>query len=162
MTTTPWIEQRLSPHVRWMNRYDMPEVVRIERESLAQAWTEADFLSCLRNRNCIGMVAESAGKVVGFMIYELHEYRLDLLNFAVAPEARRTGVGSRMLGKMFRKLSSYRRTRITVAVRESNLAAQLFFRANEFRCINVRRGYFEDTGEDGYVMLFKLDSEVPS
>lgn len=159
MTTAPWIKQRLSPHVRWMNRHDLAEIIRIERESFAQAWTEADFLSCLRNRNCITYVAESAGKVVGFMIYELHPEKLHVLNFAVAPEARRTGIGTRMLGRLIRKLSSHRRTRITVAVRESNLGAQLFFRMRDFRAVSVRRGYFEDTGEDAYVMMFKLNQE---
>jgi [ribosomal protein S18]-alanine N-acetyltransferase len=155
--TAPWIKQRLSPHVRWMNRHDMPQVYQIERESFAQAWTEADFIRCLRDRKCY--VAESAGKILGFMIYQLQECRLDLLNFAVAPESRRTGIGTRMLGRLIRKLSSHRRTRITVAVRESNLGAQLFFRMRDFRAVNVRRGHFEDTGEDAYLMLFKLDQE---
>ena len=44
--------------IRWMIRRDMPEVLDIERLSFEFAWTEEDFLCCLRQRNCIGMVAE--------------------------------------------------------------------------------------------------------
>ncbi len=43
--------------IRWMIRRDMAEVLRIERESFEYHWTEEDFLCCLRQRNCIGMVA---------------------------------------------------------------------------------------------------------
>src|SRR5439155_698350 len=82
---------------------------------------------CLRQRNCIGMVAEQGEKVVGFMIYELHKAKLHILNFAVHPGCRRLGVGAQMVQKLISKLSSHRRTRITLEVRETNLGALLYF-----------------------------------
>src|SRR5262245_54857976 len=83
-------------HIRWMIRRDMPDVMVTERASFEYAWTEDDFLRCLRQRNCIGMVAERGDSVIGFMIYELHRTRLHLLNFAVHPAVRRTGIGAMM------------------------------------------------------------------
>ena len=80
-------------HIRWMIRRDMPDVLKTELASFEYSWTEEDFLRCLRQRNCIGMVAEQDEKVIGFMIYELHKNRLHVLNFAVAPNARRMGIG---------------------------------------------------------------------
>jgi len=74
-------------HIRWMIRKDMPEVLEIENSSFEFPWSEDDFIRCLRQRNCIGMVAEHGERVVGFMIYELHKTRLHVLNFAVAPTA---------------------------------------------------------------------------
>ena len=41
----------------------MPEVLKIEHESFEFNWTEEDFLACLRQRNCIGMVAEHENHV---------------------------------------------------------------------------------------------------
>ena len=81
-------------HIRWMIRRDMPEVMRTERASFEYSWTEDDFLRCLRQRNCIGMVAEHGDIISGFMIYELHKTRLHVLNFAVHPSARRNGIGA--------------------------------------------------------------------
>ena len=128
-------------HIRWMIRRDMPEVLQAEQLSFEYAWTEEDFLRCLRQRNCIGMVAEHGEKVVGFMIYELHKNKLHILNFAVHPSWRRSLVGGQMVSKLISKLSSHRRTRITLEVRETNLVAQLFFRKQEFRAVRVlRRG----------------------
>ena len=147
-------------HIRWMIRRDMPEVLQTEQESFEYAWTEEDFLRCLRQRNCIGMVAEQGEKVVGFMIYELHKAKLHILNFAVYPSCRRSRVGTQMVAKLISKLSSHRRTRITLEVRETNLGAQLFFRQQGFRAVRVLRGYYEDSGEDAFLMQYRLADDT--
>ncbi len=123
-------------NIRWMIRRDMPSVMSIEQQSFEFPWSEEEFIRCLRQRNCIGMVAERDDKVVGFMIYELHKNRLHLLNFAVGAEARRAGVGSAMIEKLVSKLTADRRNRIMLEVRETNLDAQIFFRQRGFRAIS--------------------------
>ena len=142
-------------HIRWMIRRDMPEVLDIEHEGFEFPWLEEDFVRCLRQRNCIGMVAEVDDKVVGFMIYELHKTRLHILNFAVAAAYRRRGIGEQMSAKLAGKLSLQRRSRITLEVRETNLAAQLFFREQGFRAVSVLKDFYEDTTEDAYLMQYR-------
>jgi ribosomal-protein-alanine N-acetyltransferase len=151
--------QQTRVHIRWMIRRDMPEVINIERESFEFPWYEEDFIRCLRQRNCIGMVAEHGERVVGFMIYELHKTRLHILNFAVAKNMRMRGVGKQMADKLASKLSSQRRTRITLEVRETNLPAQLFFKKVGFKATTVLRSYYEDSPEDAYVMQFQCAPE---
>jgi ribosomal-protein-alanine N-acetyltransferase len=155
--------QQVRVHIRWMIRRDMAEVLDIERGSFEFPWFEEDFIRCLRQRNCIGMVAEHGERVVGFMIYELHKTRLHILNFAVADQFRRRGVGRQMIEKLLGKLSSQRRVRITLEVRETNLAAQLFFKAAGFRAVTVLRAYYEDSPEDAYLMQFRYSpDEAPA
>lgn len=149
-------------HIRWMIRRDMPEVLAIESHSFEFPWSEEDFIRCLRQRNCIGMVAEFEEQVVGFMIYELNRNLLHVLNFAVRPDFRRRGVGSQMVDKLISKLSQQRRTRIALEVRETNLAAQLFFRRAGFKAVSVLRDYYDDTTESAYVMNFCLDGSDSS
>src|SRR5437867_2420708 len=84
MSTGRTEKEQVRVHIRWMIRRDMPEVLHAEQQSFEFAWTEEDFLRCLRQRNCIGMVAEQSEKVVGFMIYELQKAKLHILNFAVS------------------------------------------------------------------------------
>ena len=144
----------LRVHIRWMIRRDMAEVLDIERESFEFPWYEEDFIRCLRQRNCIGMVAEHGERVVGFMIYELHKSRLHILNFAVAHPFRQRDVGRQMAEKLISKLSSQRRTQITLEVRETNLPAQMFFKQLGFRATSVLRSYYEDSPEDAYLMQF--------
>ena len=152
-------KQEVRVHIRWMIRRDMPEVLATEVESFEFPWLEDDFIRCLRQRNCIGMVAEHEDRVVGFMIYELHKSRIHVLNFAVAEPYRRCGVGSQMIAKLIAKLSTQRRSRIILEVRETNLDAQLFFRENGFRAVSVLRSYYADTPEDAYMMQFRYRAE---
>lgn len=147
----------LKVQIRWLIRRDMPEVLDIEQGSFEFPWTEEHFLEFLRQRNCIGMVAESNQRIVGFMIYELHKSRLRILNFAVAPDMRRRGVGSQMVQRLVDKLAQQRREEIELEVRETNLPAQLFFRRHHFRAIEVLRGHYDDSTEDAYRMQYRLD-----
>ena len=105
------------------------------------------------------MVAEHGERVVGFMIYELHKTRLHILNFAVASDVRRRGVGQQMIDKLIGKLSSQRRTRITLEVRETNLAAQVFFRSSGFKATSVLHEFYDDSPEDAYLMQFCCQPE---
>jgi [ribosomal protein S18]-alanine N-acetyltransferase len=141
-------------HIRWMIRRDMEQVLGIEQGSFEFPWSEEDFVRCLRQRNCIGMVADRGERVVGFMIYELHKTRLHILNFAVDRAFRRQQVGRQMIEKLVSKLSSQRRTRVSLEVRETNLPAQLFFREAGFRATSVLRNFYEDSPEDAYLMQY--------
>ena len=151
-------KEQLRVHIRWMIRRDMPEVLQTEQDSFEYSWTEEDFLRCLRQRNCIGMVAEQGEKVVGFMIYELHKAKLHILNFAVSDQFRRRGVGTQMAKKLITKLSHDRRSRIMLEIRETNLPAQLFFRTLGFRAVSVLRQFYEDTPEDAYLMQYRYNA----
>ncbi len=150
-------EEDLTVQIRWLIRRDMPEVLDIERDSFEYPWTEEDFLCCLRQRNCIGMVAERGHRIVGFMIYELHKSKLNILNFAVGPVIRRQGVGTQMIDKLIDKLSQQRRKEILLEIRETNLAAQLFFKSQQFRAVRVLRNHYEDRSEDAYLMRYQLE-----
>ena len=146
--------------IRWLIRRDMDEVLAIERASFEFPWTEEEFLCCLRQRNCIGTVAELDHEIIGFMIYELHQSMLRILNFSVAPQHRRQGIGRQMVQRLIDKLSQQRRREIVLEVRETNLAAQLFFSGCRFRALSVMRNHYDDTLEDAYYMRYSLSDSA--
>lgn len=140
-------------NIRWMIRKYIPEILGIEGGSFENPWSEDDFTRCLRQRNCIGMIAEHDKLVVGFMVYELHKDQLHVLNLATNPHYRRMGVGTAMVDKLIGKLSQEGRNRIMLEVRETNLVAQQFFRASGLRATSILRDYYDDV-EDAYVMKY--------
>ncbi len=155
-------KQRTGFHIRWMIRRDMEEVLANEQASFDDAWTEADFLRALRQRNVIGMVpvVEPTGEpVVGHMIYALEKTHLEVLNFAVGPAYRRRGAGRAMVDKLKSKLSSHRHGFMSIDCRESNLGALLFFKSQGFIGAQVLRGQYDDTGEDAIRMIYRLGGE---
>lgn len=156
-------EQReaIEIQIRWLIRRDNTDVLAIESECFSEfAWSEEDLICCLRQRNCIGMVATHECAVVGYMIYEVHELSLNILNFAVSPTCKRRGIGTSMIDKLVDKLSQKRRRFIDALIRETNLDAQLFFKKNDFFFTReIDRNTYEDTEEDAYHLRYTIDSE---
>lgn len=153
-------------HIRWMIRRDMPRVLQIEEQSFPadDRWSENDFLTSLRVRNVIGMVAENClpkygadhEQVVAFMIYELHKNRLHLLNLAVDPLYRRMDVGSSLINKLIGKLSFERRSTIVTEIGEVNLGAHLFFARCGFRAVAVLRDFYPKSDGDAYLFRYRV------
>jgi ribosomal-protein-alanine N-acetyltransferase len=139
--------------VRWMVRSDLDPVLSIEQLSFGFPMDRQDFLTFLRQRNCIGMVAEADGSIHGYMLYEMHPNHLLLASIAVHPECRLLGVGSAMINKLIAKLGKTR-NRIVAEVRETNVPAQLFLRQSKFRAVKIRRNAYEETSEDAYLFKF--------
>lgn len=150
-------------HIRWMISRDWSEVMTIESSRYLVPWTEDDLRQRLRQRNVIGMVVEhQSGSVAGYMVYGLQSGFIELLNLAVHPDHDRQGFGTAMIDKLMSKLTNGKRNSIRLLVRESNLAAQLFFRSVGFAAVSIERDHYEDTHEDAYVMVRGLTQNASS
>lgn len=124
-------------HIRWMIRRDMAEVLAIENAAFEEPWSEDQFITCLRQRNVIGMVCEFKQKIVGHMLYELHRNRLHLVRLVVSPLWRLQGIGEQMVDKLIGNLDHGKRTRLIVDVPEVALDAQLFLKTCGFRATDI-------------------------
>ena len=151
-------ENEIKVQIRWMVYSDIPNVHAIERECFEYAWSEDDFMQCYWQRNCTGMVAEYSGKVIGYMFFEKTKSRIHLLNVATCPKYRHLGVGTQMVARLIGKLCNHRR-RIILEVRETNLAAQLFFRSLGFKATDILKEFYEEMPEDAYQMVYRFKQE---
>lgn len=119
-------------HIRWICQSDIDEVLYIERGTL-DPWKEDDVRGQLRQRNCIGVVAESSdGPIDGWMCYELHPNHIKLIRIAVCTRDRRCGIGTRLIERLKDNLEQQRRNRIEVIVDGRSVTAQLFFQSCGF------------------------------
>lgn len=149
-------ETKTKLQIRWMIRRELPRILTIDAESYLQPWDQEDFLNCLRERNCIGMVAATeTGVIAGYMIYEIHKTKLEMVRFAVHPEMRRQGIGRAMLAKLAMKLSQ-QRTQLLVSCHERNLTAQKFMRACGMQAVAVNREAYLD-GDSEYVFVLSVE-----
>ena len=83
-------------NIRWSVQRDMEEMLEIEKESFGRfSWSRDDFMSVMRARNTIGLIAEIEEKVVGYIVYELSKTRLAILNLAVDKLYRHKSIGYR-------------------------------------------------------------------
>lgn len=141
--------------VSFMIRRNMPDVLEIEHACFESPWTEREFINTLRQRKCVGQVAEVNGEVQGFIIYELHKDHYSILNLAVHPRRWREGIAGAMVQHLKTKVHRQpARNYIDTNVSEAKVDAHLFFKANHFRCNHIHKEYFDD-GQDAYHFVWK-------
>lgn len=148
-------QKLLKINLRWMTREAMPRILELERGAGGFSWSPEDFQAVILRKTCLGMVAEYGGGIIGFLLYEILPDGLFVHRLAVAPEYRRQGVASQMMARVCCQLNDHHQRLIRVDVRESNVAAQLFFQSLGFRAQVIFKSHFDDTGEDAYRMHYR-------
>ena len=144
-----------SAYVRWATQRDMPAVMEIENHSFENPWIIEQFQRHLRRPPGIMLVAEKADRVVGYVLYEINQFGVDIVNIAVHQDYRRQGVATEMIMHLKRKLEPGRRTHILLDVHEAALDAQLFFKAMGFLAVFVIPKFYEDQA-DAYMFEFGI------
>ena len=151
--------------IRWMRRADIDDVVSIEEAcDFDYPWSRQEFVTCLRRRGCINVVAERNKETVGYLVYavtedlDTEEKRLDVLNFAVAPKKQRRSIGTQMADKLKEKMHQNHAASIEFLIHAENLGAQLFLKSQGFRAVELVSDYTDETmevEEEVYVMQYR-------
>jgi ribosomal protein S18 acetylase RimI-like enzyme len=152
--------------------HDLPRLVDIERKTASDPWTVKDYRRHLSRHNCIGLVAEAGGQVLGLAVYELHTTHLKVVKLAVDPDFQGQGIGSRLVATLAGKLSytAYpQRDQLVITVDERHLSAQQFLRSVGFRASEVLRDHITVMDENhhtsrhaAFVMRWRRDEERPA
>jgi ribosomal-protein-alanine N-acetyltransferase len=109
----------------------------------ASQWSARDYLAY----DC--RAAVEAGAVIGFAVARhVGGSEWEILNLAVAPPARRHGVGRRLL----QDLLSRGEGDFFLEVRESNFAARRLYEQAGFRMVTQRLQYYSNPVETAIVM----------
>ena len=132
--------------IRPGNASDLAPVARLQDASPEAArWDPADYLAHHF------YVATAGNSVIGFVVFrDIAAGERELLNLAVAPEARRQGVGKALLAPLLEGFSGD----VFLEVRKSNFAAQKFYNALNFQQLSVRTNYYQDPPESAIVMKY--------
>lgn len=154
MSTPASTDPRTGPSwlaVRSLSYQDLPNVIAIERRSFPTPWSLAMFVLELSKPSGICLAAARDRRLVGYLICARYETVWHLMNVAVAPEWRRQGAASALLGTLYRRIDD-ERARVTLEVRCSNRAAIDLYEREGFRVAGFRKRYYQDNGEDALVM----------
>lgn len=138
---------------RRMREADLPRVMEIEQAAFAQPWTEDLVRRELAHEFSTVLLATDGpeGPVAGFAIAWLVHDELHVLNVAVAPEARRRGVGRAVLEEIEGRGWAQGARVAMLEVRRGNAPAIALYRSHGYREVGLRPRYYPD-GEDALVM----------
>jgi ribosomal-protein-alanine N-acetyltransferase len=125
-----------------MQDKDILAVVEIERLSFKFPKPESVF----REDEHKYLVAKDGEKIVGYIGIEKVLDETHIINMAVHPDYRGTGIGKRLMQHVLNDEDVF-----FLEVRISNEGAKKVYEKYGFKVIDLRKGYYAD-GEDAYVM----------
>jgi ribosomal-protein-alanine N-acetyltransferase len=133
---------------------DLDEILAIELASFTSPWTREMYLAELDN---VGVsfcytARDDSGKILGFCSFWRVMDELHINNLAVAPEHRRRGVATALLGFVLNEAHKLGVHRATLEVRRSNDAARHLYERFGFAAAGVRRAYYSNPVEDAIVL----------
>jgi len=137
---------------------DLEEVVEIESQSFPEPWSLAMFYhELVLPYSHFYVMRENSqekrkGKMVAYGGFWMVKDEAHITNFAVHPDYRSRGIGTKFLGILLEKAKNLRAKMATLEVRASNMIGQRLYEKWGFRKVRVRKGYYAYTGEDAIVM----------
>jgi len=143
--------------VRLLTPADVEAVVAIQGAcpEIAQ-WTAWDYDRVARGEMA-GWVAEEEAKVAGFLVARRVAADLEILNFAVRPDVRRSGLGAALLGAALDWGKSLHAEKAMLEVRASNVAALRFYERFSFQVAGRRPRYYTAPIEDALLLTARVN-----
>jgi [ribosomal protein S18]-alanine N-acetyltransferase len=145
-----------------MHRRDLKAVLEIEKRVFPEPWSSTIFGSELALRHGRSYrVARLGRRIVGYRGVMLSGEEAHVTTIAVAPEYHRRGIASQLLLDAVSTSVEAGAQQLSLEVAFSNTGAQALYRRFGFAPVGVRKGYYQMTGEDAYVM-FVYDIATPA
>ncbi len=137
---------------------DAPRLAELERQCFGDPWAESSFREALESPWTFGLVVDHVELPIGYLVGRDVAGSGEILNLAVSPEHRRTGLARALLAEGLKLLRSRGAEEVFLEVRSSNAAAIELYRAAGFRPVGVRADYYRNPREDALVLRLGLGS----
>jgi ribosomal-protein-alanine N-acetyltransferase len=147
----------LSATVRPAGEGDLEAIHAIESASFGDPWSLDAFRDLVDHpRAKMEVAIDAEGGVLGYAIAWYVADESEIANIAVAPNARRRGVGAMLLDRILRAAAEFGAQSVFLEVRESNEEARKLYGARGFEIAGRRVKYYRKPDEDALIMRRKL------
>lgn len=132
---------------------DIPEIALIEEKYIPNGWSEKAFSDWTNNQNTVIFKAVLDGVIIGFANGSWVLDEAELLNIAVAEQARRKCVATMLLEALENYFMEKNAEKIFLEVREKNLSAINFYEKHGFVKNGLRKKYYSNPVDNGVLMM---------
>jgi [ribosomal protein S18]-alanine N-acetyltransferase len=141
-------------NVRPARDSDLPRIVEIEKASFADPWGLPDFRAVLASDPAIFLVAVDAKsqQISGYVIAITVLDESEILNIAVDPEFRGSGLGASLLDAALAEVAEKGAVATFLEVRESNTVARKLYSSRQFEMLSLRKKYYKSPVEDALIL----------
>ena len=133
------------------------QIEEIEKLCFSLPWTLEQLGSQLKDSQHEFIAAlDPEGRVLGYvgMVYVLVEGYIS--NVAVAPAARRRGIGRALISELMERAAALKLAFVTLEVRCGNAAAIALYEKQGFVPVGRRKNYYDFPREDAILMTYFL------
>ena len=139
--------------IRQADETDIDAIARLEEICFATPWSRESIRQELtENKLAFYVIAELDGEIVGYAGMWLVIDEGHITNVAVLPVHRGKHIASAIIAVMIEFTEGQGIKRFTLEVRSSNEAAKGLYRKFNFKEEGLRKGYYQDNGEDAVIM----------
>jgi ribosomal-protein-alanine N-acetyltransferase len=142
--------------IRQARSGDLAAMLEIERAAFPDPWSEASLAEELSS-DLPPLVVEQGGVVRGYLCLLSGPGERHLTNIAVHHDARRRGLGKRLLEAAIHSAREDGCRHLFLEVRPSNAPARQLYSGLGFVELYRRRGYYIKPSEDGLVLVLALE-----
>jgi ribosomal-protein-alanine N-acetyltransferase len=142
--------------IKPMALHDIDQIMEIENVSFPTPWHEKIFEMELKKPRTLQLVCKKDSKVVGYLVSWMLYDEIHILNVAVHPDFRRSGIAKQLIDYTINHFAGKGAITVILEVRTSNKAALNLYEKLGFKTLRARKNYYTDTGEDAIVMMLDL------
>lgn len=128
------------------------QVAELETICFSDPWSLRSVISEMTNPLSLWLVAVEDGVVAGYVGSQTVMGEADMMNLAVRPEYRRTGVGTELVKQLIQQLKSRDVYCLTLEVRASNSQAIALYSKLGFSQVGCRPNYYRNPKEDALIL----------
>ena len=135
-----------------MNASHVSQIAQLEKRCFTDPWSEKSIASELENPLSLWLVAVDGEKLIGYVGSQTVLGETDMMNLAVAPEARRQGTGRALVLALVDALTEKGSHSLMLEVRVSNTPARTLYESLGFSQVGRRPKYYVNPKEDALIL----------
>lgn len=135
-----------------MKNEHIEAIAALERICFSDPWPASAIASELTNPLSLWLTAEMNGQIAGYVGSQSVLGEADMMNLAVAPAYRRTGIAKQLLAALEQGLCCRGVHSLSLEVRCSNEAAIALYQSTGFLQVGRRLNYYHKPREDALIL----------
>jgi len=142
--------------IQAMVKNDLSEIMKIEKRSFNEPWSEKMFVEELSKPKPFSfsfvLRFRESPKILGYTCFRILAPEVHLLTLAISPHLRNQGLGSYLLQWVLEKANEKKASIAFLEVRSSNTAALHLYKKHAFQELSRRKDYYSHPREDALIL----------
>ena len=146
--------------IRKALKKDIIPMAELQKKCFSIPLSEKDFSYYIENPDYCLIVADDNGNPAGHCLASTVGDSTEIISIAGNEKSRRKGFGEALIKEVIGESERKKKSAVLLEVRSSNIGAQSLYEKCGFKKIAVRKHFYELPTEDGYTMIFDINTNL--